>query len=513
MSASAEDILQQCQSFSRYQWFQIMVVLWCQLCTACNTVFMVFAGSKSLSSTNATTITPGCDPSVSSNCSGSDRHFHSFYSEWSDGDLSDYTIASMMSLQLIGSLLGALVSGQLSDWYGRKITSWTFFSITVAIVTASALCESVYAMIACRFLIGFSTGAYDSAVVVLMMEWTRAENRLLVQNSLDCMNSIGFIWLSFLAMQTASWRILSLVCGLQGIFCVLLFRWMIESPVWLTKMNRLTETGLTFRLIASWNRFDFFTPALRNTGVDEDVSVKQDRVKKCSYLDLFRTRKMCSRTIALMYSFFFTGVVGFTLIINMDNLSGDMYVNFALLGVVNICSAIISFAIERLLKPGRKIFHFAALTGVSSSVAALCILYIIGVQEDLRILFVVFSLCGSIFSYPLWVICNLYSGELYPTSIRAMGSGIGSVSARFGGIIAPQLLYLIHVSKPLPFLLTVIFGLVNIFVAGCMFPETRSKSLLKFIPCKVESATSHQVTCLIFRFTCSYAKAKPIFQS
>ena len=47
----------------------------------------------------------------------------------------------------------------------------------------------------------------------------------------------------------------------------------------------------------------------------------------------------------------------------------------------------------------------------------------------------------------------LYSAELFPTVVRNLGTGLGSVAARTGGIVAPLLLILDDYWSTLPLLI------------------------------------------------------------
>ena len=55
---------------------------------------------------------------------------------------------------------------------------------------------------------------------------------------------------------------------------------------------------------------------------------------------------------------------------------------------------------------------------------------------------VIANLIGTVFLEYTWDACALCSIEGFPTVIRAIALGTGSMSARIGAILAPQILYI-----------------------------------------------------------------------
>src|SRR5207237_5857795 len=90
----------------------------------------------------------------------------------------------------------------------------------------------------------------------------------------------------------------------------------------------------------------------------------------------------------------------------------------------------------------------------------------------------------SFFNLGAWGIVYTYTPELYPTSVRATGSGVAAAVGRVGGIIGP---YLTPVLVPAiavsgTFALFMALLLITAGAVGAVGEETRGRSLEGMAP-------------------------------
>ena len=93
-----------------------------------------------------------------------------------------------------------------------------------------------------------------------------------------------------------------------------------------------------------------------------------------------------------------------------------------------------------------------------------------------RHLLTMLGLVGKLCISASFSVVYVYSGEIFPTTIRNSGMGLVSFAARIGGIAAP---FLAKLGQVFPNLHFVVFGLTSL-VAGllnCYLPETKGAPL------------------------------------
>ncbi|KAH9525171.1 hypothetical protein Btru_000527 [Bulinus truncatus] len=175
---------------------------------------------------------------------------------------------------------------------------------------------------------------------------------------------------------------------------------------------------------------------------------------------------------------FVSSLVYYGISLNVGNLSGDIYLNFFLLGVVELASYITCLIF--LDRAGRKLLQclFILTAGVACTCTLFPVVYGDAAYSWITLILSLFGKFGAAASY---AVIYIYTAELLPTAIRNSGIGISSVMSRIGGILAPYIADIGNVvhgdmAVVLPLL---IFGGTSI-VAGLLallLPETAHKML------------------------------------
>ncbi|WP_390899997.1 MFS transporter [Serratia proteamaculans] len=121
-------------------------------------------------------------------------------SEWS---VSNQQLGMVMSAALVGLTLGALLSGPLADWLGRKviiINSVFFFGVWTLV---TAFSHTIDQMIFFRFMTGLGLGAAMPNVGTLISEYAPEKKRSFIITVVFC----GFTFGAALGGFAASWFI------------------------------------------------------------------------------------------------------------------------------------------------------------------------------------------------------------------------------------------------------------------------------------------------------------------
>lgn len=197
-----------------------------------------------------------------------------------------------------------------------------------------------------------------------------------------------------------------------------------------------------------------------------DVGAKQD--EHASFLALFRTPRLRTRTIAICFNWFVCGLCFFGVSQYMSHISGNIFTNVAISASIQVPGTIMSVYANKLL--GRKITLISAncVTGIS------CLLIIVVPQSGVSHLTLG---CTGLWGLSIsFATVYLYAGELFPTVVRNSGVGLSSTVARIGSMLAPFVATLAHTSAWLP---PLAFGIVPLIGAALCFllPETCGKKL------------------------------------
>ena len=352
--------------------------------------------------------------------------------EWG---LSPEQMGWIGSIGLIGMALGAVISGTLADRIGRK----KVFTITVlmyALATGMcALAWSYESLLFFRFLVGFGLGGELPVAATLMSEYapTKLRGRFIVL--LESFWGIGWLvaaCISYLIIPQFGWKIAFVIGTLPALYVFLIRLHMPESVRYLISKNKIEEAkgiilDLEKKLHVASRPFDEALTAAEMGSAND---------KTPGALSLFNSTYM-KRTIMLWLAWF--GIVYSYYGIFMWLPSIVFQQGFA---VVKTFEYVLIMTIAQL--PGyycaawlvdvigRKytLSIFLLMSGVAS--------YFFGNAASPETL-LLWGATMSFFNLGAWGVIYTYTPELYPTSIRALGSGWAAGFGRIGGMIAPAL--------------------------------------------------------------------------
>ncbi|KAL3979729.1 CD59 antigen [Sarotherodon galilaeus] len=381
---------------------------------------------------------------------------------------------------MLGVLIGALVFGDVADRIGRvkilMLTSVCQFGFGVAV----AFSGNYYFFVVLRFLLAMVSSGYLVVVFVYVTEFTGNKVRTWTSMHVHAAFAVGVMMVALTGYLVRVWWIYQIVLSI----CTapfLLFCWKFpETPFYLMAKGRFEETEKLLNVIARVNGLecrlkaeDLLEPGKREDGKSllkgdtEEQSSKPE--KKLTIVDLFGSWRMAGRTCTV-WAIWFIGSLGYYVFsLGSVNLGGNQYVNLFLAGAVELPSYLVGcFAMDRI---GRK-----KTCAPSLLLAAVACFLIIVVPADIEILTIVLSMIGKFAIAIAFGLIYLYTCELYPTIIRSLAVGSGSMMCRVGSVVAPFCVYLADIWIYLPQLivgiLALIFGVLALFL-----PETLGKPL------------------------------------
>lgn len=276
--------------------------------------------------------------------------------------------------------------------------------------------------------------------------------------------SIKLLILAFLAYYIRDWRALILVTVLPGAFFVFTFTMVPESPRWLLSEGRVKEAEEIMKDAAIINGVMTAKP-IRLVAHSKDKEHPKHQMK-----DLFKHRGLRVVTLVLMFVWFTCSLVYYGISLNLKNLSGDIYTNFAIAAAMEIPAYIsIIFFISW---SGRQKSLFIFLIGTAAS----CWCSMRYTHSTNTFIIGMLAASGKFFITATFAVIYVFSAELFPTVIRNIGMGVVSFTNRMGGVLAPFVVLMGEYDRSLPMLVFVVLAFVAA-ILSLWLPETNGKAL------------------------------------
>ncbi|XP_045917108.1 solute carrier family 22 member 16 [Micropterus dolomieu] len=378
---------------------------------------------------------------------------------------------------MLGVLVGALVFGDIADRLGRvrilMFTSLCQFGLGVSV----AFSGNYYFFVVLRFLLAMVSSGYLVVVFVYVTEFTGIKVRTWTSMHVHAAFAVGVMIVALTGYLVRVWWIYQIILSM----CTspfLFFCWKFpETPFYLMAKGRYKDTQILLDAMARFNGLkyrlkveDLLEP--KDNGrvlLEEGEEQLLQSEKKLSILDLFGSWRMAGRTCTV-WAIWFIGSLGYYVFsLGSVNLGGNQYINLFLAGAVEIPSYLVGcFAMDRI---GRKKTCAPALL-----LAGVACMLIIVVPADNESLAIALSMTGKFAIAIAFGLIYLYTCELYPTIIRSLAVGSGSMMCRVGSVVAPFCVYLADVWVYLPQLIVGILAFI-IGVLTFLLPETLGRPL------------------------------------
>ncbi|XP_035534263.1 solute carrier family 22 member 16 [Morone saxatilis] len=380
---------------------------------------------------------------------------------------------------MLGVLIGALVFGDIADRVGRvKILMFTSLCQFVLGVSV-AFSGNYYFFVVLRFLLAMVSSGYLVVVFVYVTEFTGIKVRTWTSMHVHAAFAVGIMVVALTGYLVRVWWIYQIIlstCTSPFLF----FCWKFpETPFYLMAKRRYKDAQTLLDAIARFNGLDYrlkveelLEPEERENGralLGESEERPLQSEKKLSILDLFGSWRMAGRTCTV-WAIWFIGSLGYYVFsLGSVNLGGNQYINLFLAGLVELPSYMVGcFAMDRI---GRKKTCAPALL-----LAGIACMLIIVVPADIQVLAIALSMTGKFAIAIAFGLIYLYTCELYPTIIRSLAVGSGSMMCRVGSVVAPFCVYLAEVWVYLPQLIVGILAFI-IGVLTLLLPETLGRPL------------------------------------
>ncbi|CAD5232272.1 unnamed protein product [Bursaphelenchus xylophilus] len=394
------------------------------------------------------------------------------------------SVKRAISIMMLGVLFGAIIFGQLSDWFGRKrmmiVTHIGMCTLDLIVSRATSLGH--FTLI--QFFTSLFVGGHNTIMHVFLLESIPKKHRVWLSCALSY--SPNYIIVAIIAYFAHDWRRLISIAGLLNIPALLLLLFAFESPRWLIQKALLDSARTTLMKMEKIN--GTATPTrLRNIDVLIEQEIMQNEKKrsrrKYYFYHLFYTWKMCLYTAIISFALLATSIISYALIFNMEHLSGSIFISTAFFGAFRWAVNLLVGAIDYFVpKAGRKPIHHGALTFILTMLGIVIVVKSLGIQSVNAIRITTMSaaaMCSQLF-----MVNAIVTSELFPTAIRNLAVSFVQISSRLGGVISPHVFYLANVWEPLPYVFMFTIMLINALMFGAFIPETKNSAMVDHMPDK-----------------------------
>ena len=350
--------------------------------------------------------------------------------------ISPRQIGFLISASYVGQLAGALVFSALAEKVGRIRGTTAAIAIMSVMSFGCAVAGNFPALFACRFVQGIGVGGEMPVAATYINELSRAHGRgrffllyeMIFPVGLMATGQIG-AWL----VPAYGWNSIFLLGGVPGLLITFLVARLPESPRWLISKGRIREAeAIVEKMEASTDRRvaaastspTASTPSLMQRGSWSELLSKLYRGRTLIVWALWASAFFVANGLNNWMPSLYNTVYHLSL---RQSLRAASMTNVAQVAILLVCA----FSIDRI---GRRNWTVAAFI-LGGGVLAL--LGMIGAQNVMGVMILAtlgYGLIGSVNA-----VLYLYTPEIYPTRMRAIGTGLATSWLRIASAAGPAL--------------------------------------------------------------------------
>jgi putative MFS transporter len=348
--------------------------------------------------------------------------------------LAPQQIGWLISAGFLGQLLGALVFGWVAERQGRitaMVWSIALFSVMSLVC---ALAWDYNSLLAFRTMQGIGLGGEVPVAAVFISELARAQGRGRFVLLYELVFPVGLVAASLAGLWVVphlGWQYMFAIGALPGFLALVLRRLLPESPRWLAVRGRLAQAETAMAQIESETRKATGEPLPAPKPVVSTLD------KPASLTDLFGPFYL-RRTLVVWVIWFCAYFVNYGLSIwlptvyrTVFKLPLDQSLRYGLItqAVGLIGTLICALAIDHV---GRRPWFALSFVGAAAALATLASTPTPTAEQVLTYMTIAYFFVSSIN-----IGVYLYTPELYPTRVRALGVGTATAWLRLASIIGP----------------------------------------------------------------------------
>ncbi|MFJ8545293.1 sugar porter family MFS transporter [Streptomyces sp. NPDC093586] len=351
-----------------------------------------------------------------------------------DFGLNSFEQGSVVSVLLIGAVIGATSAGRLSERLGRR-KALGMIGVVFIIGTAIASTANGYpVLMAGRVVLGLAVGAASATVPVYLSEIspTKIRGRLLTMNQLMITLGILIAYLVNLAFSGSEmWRAMFAVGAVPAALMVAATLWVLpESPQWLISHDEVDRARKEIASVTDEATADqLIARARRRIAEEREKRTRDSRATGQGARRLLapdvRPALVVGLTLAAVQQFGGINTIIYyaPTIIQQTGLNASNSIFYSVfIGVINLVMTLV--AIRLVDRAGRRVMVLVSLGLMAVTIFLLGLAFVVGMNSVLTLLFMVVYIAA--YAGGLGPVFWTLLGEIFPPSVRAEGSSVAT---------------------------------------------------------------------------------------
>ena len=358
--------------------------------------------------------------------------------EWK---LTPTEVGLIISAGYVGQLFGAVIFGSLAEKIGRLKTLFITIVLFTSMDVACLFAWSGVSMMVFRFLQGVGTGGEVPVASAYINEFIGAEKRGRFFLLYEVIFPIGLMFAGmagYFLVPIYGWQAMFIVGLIPSVLTIPLRWFMPESPRWLASKGRVAEANAVVKRLedsATKRGVVLRDPVVRP--VDLKATARSDWRELFKGIYLKRTLMIWGLWVCVYM--INNGLVTWLPTLYKQVFHLPLQTSLAYGWITSSVGVIASIACALLIdKVGRKPWYSTAFL-----IATVPLLALAGLGATSAIQVLIFATAAYAVLQTIAFSLYLYSAELYPTRLRAVGTGFGSAWLRAGSSIGPILVGMI----------------------------------------------------------------------
>ncbi|KAM0050797.1 putative major facilitator, sugar transporter, major facilitator superfamily [Helianthus debilis subsp. tardiflorus] len=404
----------------------------------------------------------------------------------------DLTIAQYSlfgSILTFGAMIGAVASGPMADFFGRKGAMRISSIFCIGGWLAIYLAQGPVPLDTGRLATGYGMGVFSYVVPVFIAEIAPKQLRGLLTAANQLLIIAG-VSVSFVIGTLLHWRTMALAGLIPCVVLLVGLSLIPESPRWLAKIGKQAE-------------FDFALRKLRGTDVDvseEAAEIKDyietlDKLPKARLFDLFQTRYLKSVIIGVGLMIFqqFGGINGICFYASSIFASAGFAADIGTITYAVLQVVVTTLNALFIDKAGRKPLLLVSVTGMAlGCLLAAASFYMktyqiaLAAVPALAVTGILLYIAG--FSLGMGAVPWVIMSEIFPINIKGTAGGLVTLVNWAGAwAVSYTFNFLLTWSSYGTFLLYAAVNVACIVFVINLVPETKGKTLEE-----IQAAINHQ---------------------